>query len=303
MDCRLCPKKALRKTVTSKIPIVLQAPALIGLDLLPLLRVPELLSLHMVNSIPARRYQVRSWILCIACLLFISSPSLATTIFAIRTSSVFVIAADSEQTGEGGGKPDTRRSGRKIFAKGHVLYALGGLVKDPNRGYDPENTIAASLEETQSFQSAAEKVETIFNAFKEELLRLQTEEPILFRKEIERDDGGTSVLLASFEKEEALAVAIGFRGKLGSDGKLLVERSRLACPGDCPNGVMVFYVGSHKASQRYLAENGMPTLPLEEAVRFMVQLEIDAKTPGVGPPIVVVRLDRNGIHWLPSADR
>ncbi len=36
----------------------------------------------------------------------------------------------------------------------------------------------------------------------------------------------------------------------------------------------------------------------EDGVRFFVQLEIDAGTPGVGLPIDVVRLDKNGIRWL-----
>jgi hypothetical protein len=67
----------------------------------------------------------------------------------------------------------------------------------------------------------------------------------------------------------------------------------------CPSGNYTFFLGKHNAIDNYVAEKGKHfAMSPEDATRFMVQLEIDAKTPGVGPPIEVVRLDRHGIKWL-----
>lgn len=84
-------------------------------------------------------------------------------------------------------------------------------------------------------------------------------------------------------------------------GKIVIQPTQLACPGDCPNGNLTFFLGQHKAIDKYIAEKGRQfAMSPEEAVKFMVQLEIGAKTPSVGPPIEVVGVDRNGIRWLPT---
>jgi hypothetical protein len=247
-----------------------------------------------------RQCQIRFWVVSTALLVFTPSPCLPTTIVAIRTPEVFAIAADTEGTFKGGSNPTTRRSVSKIFEKGGVLYAISGLTKDSRRGFDPADAIAASLRDSQSLLSIVTNVEAILSkALKEELAKLQTEEPVLFCNAIEGDNAVKTVLLASFEKEQPIAIGINFLGAVNTEGKLVIRTTRLACPGDCPNGMYTFFLGHHKAIDKYIAERGAHlAMSPEEGVRFMAQLEIDAKTPGVGPPIDMVRLNQDGIKWL-----
>lgn len=248
----------------------------------------------------ARHCRLRCWSVSTALLVLTSLPSLATTIVAIRTPEVFVMAADTEGTFRGGDSPATRRSVSKVFQKGGVLYAVSGFVKDSKRGFDPAGAIAACLRDSQSLQAAAADVEAIVSkSLREELSRLQTEEPLVFRHAIEGENAGTTVLLAAFEKEHPVAIGMGFLGAADPDGKLTIRITRLVCPGDCPDGTYTFFLGHRKAIDKYVAEHGMHfAMSPEEGVRFLVQLEIDAKTPGVGPPIEVVRVSKNGVEWL-----
>jgi hypothetical protein len=65
----------------------------------------------------------------------------ATSIVGIRTSEVVVIAADSEGSFEGA--TTTKRQVCKIHPAGNLYFAVGGLVKDPPRGFDVEEIVGA----------------------------------------------------------------------------------------------------------------------------------------------------------------
>lgn len=242
------------------------------------------------------------WCLITSIVLFVFwiYPCWATTIVAIRTSDTFVMASDSEGTFKGDDKPVASRPVSKIYHKVGVVYAVGGLAKDAKRGFDPAEAVAVSLEDSEPLLSAVTKLEAmVARSLKEELLKLQIEEPALFRDSIEGDNAGTTILFARFEKDQPVAIGIRFFGTAEPDGNLVVRTTRLTCPGDCPNGTYTFFIGHHKTIDKYVSEHGKHfAMPPEEAVRFMVQLEIDAKTPGVGPPIDTVRLDKNGVTWV-----
>jgi hypothetical protein len=229
------------------------------------------------------------------------SPCHSTTIVAIRTPEVVALAADTAATFKGGGQPDTQATVSKIGRHGQVLYALSGFVKDPRGLFDPATTIAASFHEAQPFLSVVAQIEAqLAHALTAALLHLRTDDPGLFRQAITAGTGGTTVLLASFEHGAPVAISLTFRGAATATGHLRIHTQRRTCPGaDCPEGRYTFMRGRHKAIEQYFATHS-PRLAMrpEDAVRFLVQLEIDAKTPGVGPPIEVVRLSQDGIHWL-----
>lgn len=246
------------------------------------------------------RGQLGLWIVTAAFIVFAHSSCPATTIVAIRTPELFIIAADGKSTFKGSGSPPTWRSVSKVFQEGRVLWAISGLTKDVERGFNPAETIAAFVQNSPSFLNELTNLEAILSkSLKEELAKLRIEEPLLFRDSIEGDNAGTSILFACFEKEEPVAIAVQFLGAVDPDGQLVIKKTRLACPADCSGGTYTFFLGHHKAIDKYVTEHGKHfAMSPEESVKFMVQLEIDAKTPGVGPPIDVVRLDKNGVEWL-----
>jgi len=235
-----------------------------------------------------------------AVIVFVHTPSSATTIVALRTPDTFAIAADSLATVKSGTRKTDEHAVSKLFQKNGVVYAVSGLAKDPVRGFDVENLIADSLSQQKSFSSTVKTLETLVSdSLKSELSRLQREEPLVFSEAVESLDAGTSILLASRENGEPVAVALRFLGAVRSDGHVEVDTVSLACPGDCRAGKYIFLVGSHKAIDAYVREHGSRfTMPPDEIVRFLVQLEIDAKTPGVGPPIDVAVIDTGGFRWI-----
>jgi hypothetical protein len=236
---------------------------------------------------------------------FLPSACLPTTIVAIRTPETLAIAADTAGTFKGGGKPNNERPVSKIFQNGSTLFAVAGLSKDSSRGYDPAKIIDDCLKNSQSVKSAVTNVERILSkALSEMLSRLQIDEPTLFRDATEGDTAGTTILLAAFENGQPVAIGVRFVGKLDGAGKIIIVITRFACPGDCPDGEYTFFLGQRKAIERYVAKHGKDfAMSPEEGARFMVQLEIDAKTPGVGPPIDIVRLNKNGIRWISEQAR
>lgn len=238
----------------------------------------------------------RICIIIVAVIFFTYSQCLATTIIAIRTPEVFTIAADSAGTFISSSKPLKQELVCKIYQKGGVLYAIAGLTKDAKRGYDPAEIIASSLHDTQPLLSSVNKIETIMRkAVKNELTKLRTEDPKLFIDELKE----TTIIISCFENDQPVAIGIQFLGTIDGQGKILIRTKRLSCPGNCPKGTYTFFLGKTKAIENYVAIHGSNfTMSPEESVMFMVQLEINAKTPGVGPPIDVVRLNKNGITWL-----
>ena len=236
-----------------------------------------------------------------AILLNANVPSFATSIVAIHTPDQVVIAADSEQTLRGGGLPTNRQTVCKIYQEGDALIAISGLAGDPARGLDPVQIVAAVLHDKNSFKKTINLIKRKLSvALRAELERLRVDDPALFSQMLEDSEkNGTAVFFTFLEYDVPVAAVIGIYPSIHERHRLALTSKRLTCPGDCPDGVYTFFLGERKAIDRYVAENGKHfSMGPDEIVRFMVQLEIDAGTPGVGPPIDVVQLDKAGIKWL-----
>jgi len=225
----------------------------------------------------------------------------ATIIIGIRTPEEVVIAADSMGTFQG---LYPGRSGPvcKVFTVGRVGFAVGGLVKSPRGGFDAAAVVGQALFGRRSiFQAVAAIEGELRLSIAQELERQRHEDPKLFAKTVEGGDGSVaSVLLGGFEGDVPVAVAVGFKASYDPAGEISVSASRLACPGDCPSGVLTFYLGNSSPIERYTSEHGQPLeMPPAAVVRFLAQLVIDARVPGVGPPIDVLVISKSGMSWHP----
>jgi hypothetical protein len=78
---------------------------------------------------------------------------------------------------------------------------------------------------------------------------------------------------------------------------LRVEEHR--CPGDCPGPAI--FVGPEDLKQRFESEHpGYETGRVDDLAKnaeTFVQMAIDEKVPGVGPPISVLVIRPNGLEW------
>src|SRR5258708_835928 len=110
-----------------------------------------------------------------------SSVQRGTSIVAIRTPTLFAMAADGKGTFKGAGKSATNRRVLKIFETAGNVYAISGLTRDVPRGFDPAAIISASVSSSRALTETANEVEQhISTALKDELIKLQTEEPALY---------------------------------------------------------------------------------------------------------------------------
>ena len=223
----------------------------------------------------------------------------ATTIVGIRTPTQMVISADSMGTARGY-RIESTQPVCKIFTVKDAAFAIAGLVKNPTWNFDAEKLTAESLRRqihlTESANDLTERLAGMLGTY---LGRLRSGNPVLYSKLLEEDDGNiTSILLAAYEGDQPVAIGIGFRASEEPGGLVRITATRVTCPGDCPNGVMYFFLGERRPIDRYIAENGKDRLlPASSGAPFLVQLVIDTGSKRVAPPIDVVVIDSQGVSW------
>lgn len=228
----------------------------------------------------------------------------ATTIVGIRTPTQVVVAADSMGTSRGN-RIESTRPVCKIFTVKDTAFAIGGLVKSLPWDFDAESLTAGSLRRhnrlTDTANDLTERLTGLLGSYLE---RLKPGNPSLYAKTLEGEDGTiTSILLTAYEGDQPVAIGMGFRASEEPGGRVKITATRVACPGDCPNGVMYFFLGERRPIDHYIAEHGEDRLsPASTGAPFLVQLVIDGGSKRVGPPIDVVVVDRQGVSWTARKD-
>ena len=223
----------------------------------------------------------------------------ATTIAGIRTPEQVVIAADSLRTARGY-RIESTQLVCKIFTVRDTAFAIAGLVKDPAWNFDVENLTADTLRRqnrlTETANDLAERLTGMLGSYLE---RLKKGNPFLYGTLLEEQGGTvTSILLAAYEGDQPVAIGMSFRASEETGGRVRISTTRVACPGECPDGVMYFFLGERRPIDRYIAEYGMDRLlPASSGAPFLVQLVIDGGSKLVGPPIDVIVIDRQGVSW------
>lgn len=223
----------------------------------------------------------------------------ATTIVGIRTLDQVVIAADSLGTARGN-RIETNQPACKVFSVNGKGFAVSGLTRVQPGDFDAVTAVAGILRQRSSLEEAVDDVEErVKNMLVSHLRQLRQVNPSLFAKSLDGDGGSiTSILLAAHEGGRPVAVGLAFRGSAGPDGTIRIAADRVACPGDCPNGVMYFILGERGPIDRYIAEHGKDRLlPAESGAPFLVQIVIDAGSRRVGPPVDVLVIDSHGVSW------
>jgi hypothetical protein len=223
----------------------------------------------------------------------------ATTIAGIRTPEQVVIAADSLGTARGY-RIESTRPVCKIFRVKDAAFAIAGLVKDLAWKFDAENATADSLRrQTRLTETANDLADRLTDMLGSYLERLKTGNPYLYRKLLEEQEGTiTSILLAAYEGDQPVAIGMSFHASEDTGGRIRITPTQVACPGDCPDGVMHFFLGERRPIERYIAEHGKDRLlPATSGAPFLVRLVIDGGSKLVGPPVDVIVIDGQGVSW------
>jgi hypothetical protein len=215
----------------------------------------------------------------------LSAPvALATIIVAVRTPDMVVMASDSAGTYHLGDR-STVRSVCKIFVVNEIVFAVGGrLVGSPPSGFDVARLVAETLSIRDSIATAVQEIQSrLISELRKALTYLSAHDSISFERALrERQDQLTSVLIASLEGGEPVAVqfTIGVTGDTIETLKLSPMTD--SCPGNCPTGQKPFIIGSGDAIYQYVKSHRGPwKMAPELRPAFLVNIEIQAGTPGV----------------------
>ena len=223
-----------------------------------------------------------------------------TSIVVIRTSDRVVMAADSKGTfvGEGG---ITAEQVCKIYRSGTSFFAVAGFANDPVTRF---NLSATVVEASKGQEGIAAKIEATVSAVKPLLDR----EAVLLRyrrNEYEHltdpQNGGATVVFISVNQGVPVAEGVQFSPHISKANVVRFTIRLDACPGNCPNGVKVFWAGAHRAIEQFIASSQEHrSLPPEDLARDFVHLEVLDDSANVGTPIDSVSMTADGSYRIDS---
>jgi hypothetical protein len=233
------------------------------------------------------------------CLCF-TLPVHGTTIVVARSTDEIVIGADSKVTDPFGNALDRREC--KIRQVGRLFIALEGLEIDRKTGFNvPELTTAAL--QLRPAAPAAEKISILMgylvSGLLVELPYLKSHEPDAYFKKIAGGQLFLRIMVASFENGRPLVFVRSFRALQYNPGQIGGAVIPDDCLEDCKGDVVVRYLGETDAIEGLPEETpNFWKAGLSTGVRNLIETEISARSEYVGPPIDILRIDKNGARWI-----
>jgi hypothetical protein len=219
----------------------------------------------------------------------------ATSIVAVRSPEFILIAADSKPTWKGRPGPSVVC---KIYRTGALYFAVAGIDHDSGRGFYVKDLVAGGAESSGRFEAQVASVdEKISPRFLVEMKQMKAEDPDEYKFASAEDGPQLTIAFAKFEEGAPYFAVRGFQ----YDDELLprVKLSRADCPGaNCPQGVLLEYVGKSGYIKDYVAKHGGEKIGAEALARKLVELEIEEAPSTVGPPIELLRIDASGPYWI-----
>ena len=216
-----------------------------------------------------------------------------TSIVVIRTPDQVTLAADSKATYRGTAGPV---SVCKIWKSSKYYFAVAGLVHDTRRKYDTEEIVGAALERSGSFQQGISRVETVVQrALDQELRHMRSEDAETFAFTLRESNYVVSIVIATVDHGVPRLAMRGFKFDPMTNGLSL---ERITCPGDCPHGVYVGWMGKASAiEEKMRGPAPLQGKPSDVAIG-LVQLQAAVDQSSVGPPIEVLELTKHGTYWV-----
>ena len=224
----------------------------------------------------------------------------ATTIVVARSANEIVIGADSKVTDAYGN--DVNRRACKILQVGSLFIAFEGLEIDRQTGFSvPE--IAMMALQLKPSASAAQKASILMgflvSRLFDELPQLKKRAPETYKKKLEGGQIFLRIIVAGFERGRPLIFVRKFRAIQLSPQQIGVGVSPDDCLDDCHADIVTRFLGETEAIDGLPEETaGFWQRGLVEGVRQLIETEIAARSEYVGPPIDILRIDKNGAQWI-----
>jgi hypothetical protein len=224
----------------------------------------------------------------------------ATTIVVARTANEIVIGADSKVTDTFGN--DVGRRACKIRQVGNLFIAFEGLEVDRQTGFSIEEIASAALQ-FKSISSAHEKVSVltgfVVSRLFNELIFLKKNAAQGYNRKIEGGQTFLRILVCGFEAGRPLIFVRNFRAIQISAQQIGVSVVPDDCLEDCSGEVVTRELGETEAIDDLPEETpGFWKVGLVAGVLKLIETEIGARSEYVGPPVDIVRIQKNSAQWI-----
>jgi hypothetical protein len=232
--------------------------------------------------------------------LSLSPSGKATTVVVARSANEIVLGADSKVTDTFGNDLNKREC--KIRQIGSLFIAIEGLEIDHTTGFNVPEISAAALQSKPN-APVAEKISFLMgylvSALLTELPHVKGHEPQTWFKKIEGGQLFLRVVVAGFENGRPLVYVRSFRALQYNPGQIGVAVIPDDCLENCQGAVSTRYLGESEAIEGLAEESpDFWKAGLSAGVRTLIETEIAARSEYVGPPIDIVRIDKNGARWI-----
>ncbi|MGZ3371938.1 MAG: hypothetical protein ACXU9Z_01435 [Gemmatimonadaceae bacterium] len=162
------------------------------------------------------------------------------------------------------------------------------IPRDTNGTFDTKHIVKESFEHAKTFAQGVELAKSKLKTGLETLFHsLKLENAAEYEWALEGET--LQVAFAKIEDGKPVFAVLDF--KVREQQTEIIERS---CPSELCGQGRLFKLGLHD----HIDKSGSKTGPMEDVLRSLIQLEIDAHPDMVGGPIDVLQIDPKGSYWL-----
>lgn len=215
---------------------------------------------------------------------------------AIRTPTEVIVGTDSKRVFSDKTKaPD---SVCKIHRFGSVWFTQTGLYRSGNN----LDVVAIAQEACQGDGTLSNKVARFESLMRIKLAQsmavIQREQPTEYKTTF----ANRRVIDAAFwslDEDVPVLHTLFFNVGSSESGTPVVKVERQVCPGDCPGGEGVIYLGHSDAMRAYVAQH--PKIfdgDLGTAIEKLINVQGRATPETVGGEVDVIRLTKEGAQWV-----
>lgn len=226
----------------------------------------------------------------------------ATTIVIIVTPQSVILGADSRGSFyDYVTLKEEKKSVTKIYKTDEYYFAIAGLTNNPNTSFDVSKIINQYLKSQKDILVAIDSIKSnLSRLLKLELQNQKKKNDDIFLRTIETSNIVLSFGIIGVHNSKPFAHLIGFQ--IQDTSTLNIKVLEDSCPGNCPNGIKVFWMGQADAISKYMQQPDSHNLSPLILVDKLINLEIQDKPQYVGEPVDIVEITIEKTIWHRKKD-
>ena len=218
-----------------------------------------------------------------------------TTVVVIRTPKSIYAAVDSKLTYReyrDGQLTTTDALLCKMKLAGPWYSLVAGTVRGTN-GYDAQDDIAQAYAPGRGIDEMLSALQTLVPQKLVPMFQTMRDiNPENFDSNIA--DAELEVALMGMENNTPRVGIVEFHASDDS-GQIGLTSKVSTCPGNCPNPVMGYFLGTHEAIDASIRnDNSVLSHPSEDGIDQLMRLEFSSRPDVVGGPVAMVRISASG---------